>query len=46
MRTIITEVDPTGTTETHYIWCGLAICQKRDASGQLLRAGPEGGVTT
>ncbi|OAI58520.1 hypothetical protein RSP795_23640 [Ralstonia solanacearum] len=42
-RTVITEVDGTGTTETHYIWCGEAICQKRDANGQLLRAYyPEG----
>ncbi|CAD17308.1 hypothetical protein RSp0157 [Ralstonia pseudosolanacearum GMI1000] len=37
-RTVITEVDGTGTTETHYVWCGQAICQKRDANGQLLRA--------
>ncbi|MEF9388516.1 RHS repeat-associated core domain-containing protein [Ralstonia solanacearum species complex bacterium KE056] len=42
-RTVITEVDGTGTTETHYIWCGEVICQKRDANGQLLRAYyPEG----
>ncbi|WP_241163268.1 RHS repeat protein [Ralstonia solanacearum] len=42
-RTVITEVDGTGTTETHYVWCGEAICQKRDANGQLLRAYyPEG----
>ncbi|MGC5940078.1 RHS repeat-associated core domain-containing protein, partial [Ralstonia pseudosolanacearum] len=34
---VITEVDGTGTTETHYIWCGEVICQKRDANGQLLR---------
>ncbi|WP_223855223.1 RHS repeat-associated core domain-containing protein [Ralstonia solanacearum] len=41
--TVITEVDGTGTTETHYVWCGEAICQKRDANGQLLRAYyPEG----
>ncbi|CAH0444760.1 hypothetical protein LMG9673_04456 [Ralstonia pseudosolanacearum] len=40
---MITEVDGTGTTETHYIWCGEVICQKRDANGQLLRAYyPEG----
>ncbi|WP_425219464.1 RHS repeat-associated core domain-containing protein [Ralstonia solanacearum] len=40
---MITEVDGTGTTETHYVWCGEAICQKRDANGQLLRAYyPEG----
>ncbi|MCG3576872.1 RHS repeat-associated core domain-containing protein [Ralstonia solanacearum] len=42
-RTVITEVEGTGTTETHYVWCGEAICQKRDANGQLLRAYyPEG----
>jgi RHS repeat-associated protein len=42
-RTMITEIDTAGTTETHYIWCGQVICQKRDASGQLLRAYyPEG----
>ncbi len=42
-RTVITEVDGVGTTETHYVWCGEAICQKRDANGQLLRAYyPEG----
>ncbi|MHA6844620.1 RHS repeat-associated core domain-containing protein [Ralstonia syzygii] len=42
-RTAITEVDAIGTTEMHFIWCGQQLCQKRDASGQLLRAYyPEG----
>jgi YD repeat-containing protein len=42
-RVSITEVDATGTTETHYTWCGQQLCQKCDASGQLLRAYyPEG----